>query len=112
MTTHNIQYSSSFNKKEYGLSSLKMESSSYDSHHTDLSQNSRDIVVADQWVVLGKIGEGSFGEVFEGKIIEIIYIYIYSFLTWILCKINNIYKFIHVLILFYFHIYIYIYISS
>ncbi|KAI9305633.1 kinase-like domain-containing protein [Cunninghamella echinulata] len=59
-------HSSTSIKKEYGLSSsLKMEHSSYDSHHTDLSQNSCDIVVADQWVVLNKIGEGSFGEVFE-----------------------------------------------
>lgn len=43
-------------------------STSYDSTHTDLSLDSREVIVADQWLVLGKIGEGSFGEVFEGKV--------------------------------------------
>lgn len=33
-----------------------------------LSANSRDVIVGEQWLVLSKIGEGSFGEVFEGKI--------------------------------------------
>lgn len=31
-----------------------------------LSTNSRDVIVGDQWLVLSRIGEGSFGEVFEG----------------------------------------------
>lgn len=33
---------------------------------SDLSETSRNIVINDQWLVLGKIGQGSFGEVFEG----------------------------------------------
>lgn len=44
-----------------------LESSSFNSNRTDLSANSRDVIVAEQWLVLGRIGEGSFGEVFEGK---------------------------------------------
>lgn len=34
---------------------------------SDLSETSRNIIINDQWLVLGKIGQGSFGEVFEGK---------------------------------------------
>lgn len=45
---------------------LNIEYASFDSARTDLSANSRDVIIADQWVVLGRIGEGSFGEVFEG----------------------------------------------
>lgn len=45
---------------------LNIEYASFDSTRTDLSANSRDVIIADQWVVLGRIGEGSFGEVFEG----------------------------------------------
>lgn len=45
---------------------LNTEYASFDSTRTDLSANSRDVIIADQWVVLGRIGEGSFGEVFEG----------------------------------------------
>lgn len=33
---------------------------------SDLSETSRNIIINDQWLVLGKIGQGSFGEVFEG----------------------------------------------
>ena len=33
-----------------------------------LSTNSRDVIVGDQWIVLSRIGEGSFGEVFEGML--------------------------------------------
>ncbi|KAI7883216.1 kinase-like protein [Lichtheimia hyalospora FSU 10163] len=32
---------------------------------SDLSETSRNIIINDQWLVLGKIGQGSFGEVFE-----------------------------------------------
>ncbi|KAI7876334.1 kinase-like protein [Lichtheimia hyalospora FSU 10163] len=45
-------------------------------HHTassidsTLSTNSRDVIVGDQWLVLSRIGEGSFGEVFEAEDIE------------------------------------------
>lgn len=42
--------------------------SSFDNSHAGLSLGSRDVIVAGQWVVLGRIGEGSFGEIFEGKI--------------------------------------------
>ena len=45
---------------------LDTEFASFESTRTDLSLNSRDVIIADQWVVLGRIGEGSFGEVFEG----------------------------------------------
>lgn len=45
---------------------LGLEYASFDSTRTDLSANSKDVIIAEQWVVLGRIGEGSFGEVFEG----------------------------------------------
>ncbi|KAI9245528.1 kinase-like domain-containing protein, partial [Phascolomyces articulosus] len=35
-----------------------------------LSTNSRDVIVGDQWLVLSRIGEGSFGEVFEVQDID------------------------------------------
>ncbi|KAI8983581.1 kinase-like domain-containing protein [Pilobolus umbonatus] len=44
-----------------------VECASFDSNRTDLSINSRDVIIAEQWVVLGRIGEGSFGEVFEAE---------------------------------------------
>ncbi|KAI8644009.1 kinase-like domain-containing protein [Parasitella parasitica] len=50
--------------------SLNPEELSFDSTRTDLSANSRDVIIADQWVVLGRIGEGSFGEVFEAEDID------------------------------------------
>ncbi|KAI9273973.1 kinase-like domain-containing protein [Helicostylum pulchrum] len=46
-------------------STLGLECSSFNSNRTDLSVNSRDVIIAEQWLVLGRIGEGSFGEVFE-----------------------------------------------
>lgn len=46
---------------------LSLECASLDSIRTDLSIGSKDVIIADQWIVLGRIGEGSFGEVFEGK---------------------------------------------
>jgi hypothetical protein len=58
---HN-SYNSNVNSNTLGL-----EYSSFDSTRTDLSANSRDVIIGEQWVVLGRIGEGSFGEVFEGK---------------------------------------------
>ncbi|KAG0181405.1 hypothetical protein DFQ29_008372 [Apophysomyces sp. BC1021] len=45
--------------------SLGIHNASMDSTRSDLSINSRNVVVAEEWTVLGKIGEGSFGEVFE-----------------------------------------------
>ncbi|OAD73000.1 Serine/Threonine kinase CK1, partial [Phycomyces blakesleeanus NRRL 1555(-)] len=39
--------------------------SSLDSTSTELSANSRDVIIGDQWLVLAKIGWGSFGEVFK-----------------------------------------------
>lgn len=44
-----------------------VECASFDSIRTDLSIGSKDVIVAEQWLVLGRIGEGSFGEVFEGN---------------------------------------------
>jgi hypothetical protein len=52
-------------KASYGGSYLGVEGASFDSV---LSANSKDVVIAGQWVVLGRIGEGSFGEVFEGNL--------------------------------------------
>ncbi|OAD04023.1 Serine/Threonine kinase CK1, partial [Mucor lusitanicus CBS 277.49] len=49
---------------------LNIEYASFDSTRTDLSANSRDVIIAGQWVVLGRIGEGSFGEVFEAEDID------------------------------------------
>ncbi|CAO3577911.1 unnamed protein product [Absidia cylindrospora] len=68
MTSPRNIYPHSYRQEDDSLSygrSNKLESASYESNCTDLSLSSRDVVVADQWVVLGKIGEGSFGEVFE-----------------------------------------------
>lgn len=49
---------------------LGLEYASFDSTRTDLSANSKDVIIAEQWVVLGRIGEGSFGEVFEVEDID------------------------------------------
>ncbi|KAI8090233.1 kinase-like domain-containing protein [Gilbertella persicaria] len=49
---------------------IGVEYASFDSTRTDLSMNSRDVIIGDQWVVLGRIGEGSFGEVFEAEDID------------------------------------------
>lgn len=49
------------------MNPLGLECASFDSTRTDLSIGSKDVIIADQWIVLGRIGEGSFGEVFEGK---------------------------------------------
>lgn len=57
------------------------EFASFESTRTDLSLNSRDVVIADQWIVLGRIGEGSFGEVFEGKLIIKRYYHSSTFLS-------------------------------
>ncbi|CAO3684123.1 unnamed protein product [Rhizopus stolonifer] len=52
------------------MNPLGLECASFDSTRTDLSIGSKDIIIADQWVVLGRIGEGSFGEVFEAEDID------------------------------------------
>lgn len=49
------------------VNTLGLEYASFDSTRTDLSANSRDVIIGEQWVVLSRIGEGSFGEVFEGN---------------------------------------------
>ncbi|KAG1057556.1 hypothetical protein G6F43_000605 [Rhizopus delemar] len=49
---------------------LSLECASLDSIRTDLSIGSKDVIIADQWIVLGRIGEGSFGEVFEAEDID------------------------------------------
>ncbi|KAI7906580.1 kinase-like domain-containing protein [Cokeromyces recurvatus] len=49
---------------------LGVEYASFDSTRTDLSINSRDVIIAEQWLVLGRIGEGSFGEVFEAEDVD------------------------------------------
>jgi hypothetical protein len=55
------------NNSNNNANALGLEYASFDSTRTDLSANSRDVIIGEQWVVLGRIGEGSFGEVFEGK---------------------------------------------
>ncbi|ORX53165.1 kinase-like protein [Hesseltinella vesiculosa] len=52
-------------KHQRHLGSLPHEPSSYESTRTDLSLDSNNIIIEDQWIVLGRIGQGSFGEVFE-----------------------------------------------
>ncbi|KAL7318779.1 hypothetical protein PS15m_001984 [Mucor circinelloides] len=66
--TNHLKASSSMDK--YHNSGLNIEYASFDSTRTDLSANSRDVIIAEQWVVLGRIGEGSFGEVFEAEDID------------------------------------------
>ncbi|KAI8062161.1 kinase-like domain-containing protein, partial [Gongronella butleri] len=44
---------------------MSLEGSSYESTRTDLSLESSNVIIEGQWIVLGRIGEGSFGEVFE-----------------------------------------------
>lgn len=44
----------------------EVQARSFDSTRSDLSEESRDVIIGNQWAVLGRIGEGSFGEVFEG----------------------------------------------
>lgn len=68
----------SFNQKKKSVShfiepkplvdtnTLSTERTSFDSTHTDLSSESQDVIIANQWIVLERIGVGSFGEVFEG----------------------------------------------
>ncbi|CAO3596433.1 unnamed protein product [Absidia cylindrospora] len=43
----------------------QLESTSYGSNCTELSIPSRDVIVADRWIVSEKIGQGAFGEVFK-----------------------------------------------
>lgn len=35
---------------------------------SELSENSQNVVIANRWLALDKIGQGSFGEVFEGRL--------------------------------------------
>lgn len=58
---------STFHARDQQTPNASTYGTSYDSTHTDLSINSREVIIANQWLVLGKIGEGSFGEVFEGR---------------------------------------------
>ncbi|KAI8145562.1 kinase-like domain-containing protein [Fennellomyces sp. T-0311] len=46
---------------------LACSNSSIRTTNTDLSETSRNVIVNDRWLILGKIGEGSFGEVFEAQ---------------------------------------------
>ncbi|CAO3616413.1 unnamed protein product [Cunninghamella blakesleeana] len=48
--------------------SYSLTNSSLESNRSDISDN--DVIIGDQWLVLSKIGEGSFGEVFEVRDIK------------------------------------------
>ncbi|KAI9018609.1 kinase-like domain-containing protein [Phycomyces nitens] len=52
-------------RTEPAVSPSTGNASSLDSTSTELSVNSRDVIIGDQWLVLAKIGWGSFGEVFK-----------------------------------------------
>ncbi|OAD71563.1 Serine/Threonine kinase CK1, partial [Phycomyces blakesleeanus NRRL 1555(-)] len=50
---------------EHSLRTMSARNCSVDSNLSDLSENSSNVVINQRWIPLGKIGEGSFGEVFE-----------------------------------------------
>ncbi|KAI9284448.1 kinase-like domain-containing protein [Umbelopsis sp. AD052] len=71
-TTYAVHTKSSPESPTYVKSSYQAPhyTSSVESARTALSTNSNDILVGEQWLVLGRIGEGSFGEVFEARDID------------------------------------------
>ncbi|KAH8550934.1 kinase-like domain-containing protein, partial [Umbelopsis sp. PMI_123] len=71
-TTYAVHTKSSPESPTFVKSSYQVPhyTSSVESARTALSANSNDILVGEQWLVLGRIGEGSFGEVFEARDID------------------------------------------
>lgn len=59
---HSTSYTININQRN----KQEVESASYGSTRSDLSEESKDVIIENRWAVLGRIGEGSFGEVFEG----------------------------------------------
>lgn len=71
MTTVDSNFKQSLESPTYARSSYHAPhyTSSVESARTALSAGSNEVLVGEQWLVLGRIGEGSFGEVFEGTYI-------------------------------------------
>lgn len=68
MTSVDSNFKQSLESPTYTKSSYHAPhyTSSVESARTALSAGSNEVLVGEQWLVLGRIGEGSFGEVFEG----------------------------------------------
>ncbi|KAI9007900.1 kinase-like domain-containing protein [Phycomyces nitens] len=72
MTAHRYAPKASFEnisaqpqQLDHSLRAMSARNSSIDSNISDLSQDSLNVIIDQRWIPLGKIGEGSFGEVFE-----------------------------------------------
>jgi hypothetical protein len=84
MTAVDSNFKQSLESPTYAKSSYHARhyTSSVESARTALSAGSNEVLVGEQWLVLGRIGEGSFGEVFEG-------IYVFSTCTQRLSYLNT-----------------------
>lgn len=72
MTSVDSNFKQSLESPTYTKSSYHAPhyTSSVESARTALSAGSNEVLVGEQWLVLGRIGEGSFGEVFEARDID------------------------------------------